>query len=152
MLTKDGLSEQSIRFLRGPRFPGRQCRPSRVARESTYPEIAIFIPKEAYMRSMSTLPDPNIGNLTPQGRKSRILRRLPGACMRCRQRKIRCDASISGPLCTNCRLDGRSSCVRPHFNQPSTTSASATIVHSSSETLGRITNGDYTLADRWCCR
>lgn len=32
----------------GPGFPGRQCRPSRVARESTYPEIAIFIPKEAY--------------------------------------------------------------------------------------------------------
>jgi hypothetical protein len=150
------VSAKVNRFLGDPAFP----RLSIVLREhavnsliiSTYPEIAVSTTKEAHTRPMSTLPDPNSGELTPQSRKSRILRRLPGACMRCRQRKIRCDASISGPLCTNCRLDGRNSCIRPNATQPTGMRASVTIGHSSSETLGSIDDGDSALAGCRRCR
>ena len=118
---------------------------------STYLETAVFIRKEVYTRPMSTLPHPNSGEPTPQSRKSRVVRRLPGACTRCRQRKIRCDASISGPLCTNCRLDGNS-CIRPHTTQPPGIRTPTTIVHSSLEALGNITDGDSTLIGCRRCR
>ncbi|KAL4876054.1 fungal-specific transcription factor domain-containing protein [Aspergillus karnatakaensis] len=35
-------------------------------------------------------------------------RRAARACARCHSRKVRCDGSITGFPCTNCRLDGRS--------------------------------------------
>ncbi|KAJ0422750.1 fungal-specific transcription factor domain-containing protein [Aspergillus carlsbadensis] len=35
-------------------------------------------------------------------------RRAARACTRCHSRKVRCDGSITGFPCTNCRLDGRS--------------------------------------------
>ncbi|KAL4948931.1 fungal-specific transcription factor domain-containing protein [Aspergillus filifer] len=35
-------------------------------------------------------------------------RRAARACTRCQSRKVRCDGSITGFPCTNCRLDGRS--------------------------------------------
>jgi hypothetical protein len=38
-------------------------------------------------------------------RQSRRLKRSQVACMACRRRKVRCDFAISGPPCTNCRLD-----------------------------------------------
>ncbi|KAL4801502.1 fungal-specific transcription factor domain-containing protein [Aspergillus unguis] len=34
-------------------------------------------------------------------------RRAPRACARCHSRKVRCDGSITGFPCTNCRLDAR---------------------------------------------
>ncbi|OQE25661.1 hypothetical protein PENFLA_c008G01993 [Penicillium flavigenum] len=40
----------------------------------------------------------------------RRTRRSPTACSWCRQRKVRCDASLLGSPCTRCRQDGRTEC------------------------------------------
>ncbi|KAK1725881.1 LOW QUALITY PROTEIN: uncharacterized protein BDZ83DRAFT_730014 [Colletotrichum acutatum] len=37
---------------------------------------------------------------------SKVHKRASHACLVCRARKVRCDVTVRGPPCTNCRLDG----------------------------------------------
>ena len=52
--------------------------------------------------------------LTPTKFKGTLKRqRARAACVTCHQRKVRCDGSIVGTPCTNCRLDTLDCCMRP---------------------------------------
>ncbi|KAE8361516.1 fungal-specific transcription factor domain-containing protein [Aspergillus caelatus] len=51
------------------------------------------------------------------GQRARRTRRAPLACQHCRRRKVRCNLSIEGPPCVNCRLDGWA-CVLPPRKLP----------------------------------
>lgn len=58
--------------------------------------------------------------MPPRGRTplhSTPIRRAPAACLGCRKRKVRCDATANG-RCTNCRLDGLTNCVIRPNNTP----------------------------------
>lgn len=43
----------------------------------------------------------------------RVFKRASYACMKCQERKVRCDVAIRGSPCTNCLLDGDECEVRP---------------------------------------
>lgn len=54
--------------------------------------------------------------MSTRGGKRRI-RRAAAACLACRQRKVRCDATVTG-RCTNCLLSGQTSCIIRPNNTP----------------------------------
>ena len=46
-----------------------------------------------------------------------VKRRAGAACTRCQSRKVRCDLTIHGSPCTNCKLDGMPCTTRPSRRQ-----------------------------------
>ncbi|KAH7141647.1 fungal-specific transcription factor domain-containing protein [Dactylonectria macrodidyma] len=55
-----------------------------------------------------TPPTPQSDRLAPRHRQLPATRlRAPKACLKCRERKVRCDVSMRGSPCTNCLLDGK---------------------------------------------
>ncbi|KAG5655217.1 hypothetical protein KAF25_001970, partial [Fusarium avenaceum] len=54
-------------------------------------------------------PDTSISWTTKRGDKRR---RAAQACLACRKRKVRCDVTVSGMPCLNCRLDGQGCVVK----------------------------------------
>ncbi|KAE8375425.1 fungal-specific transcription factor domain-containing protein [Aspergillus bertholletiae] len=47
------------------------------------------------------------------GQRPRRPRRAPLACQHCRRRKVRCNLTVEGPPCVNCRLDGLCCAIPP---------------------------------------
>ncbi|ORY69028.1 uncharacterized protein BCR38DRAFT_472437 [Pseudomassariella vexata] len=45
-------------------------------------------------------------------------KRAPKACLKCRERKVRCNVVREGQPCTNCRLDGHGCAVTPRAKKP----------------------------------
>ncbi|KAK1640695.1 hypothetical protein BDP81DRAFT_420546 [Colletotrichum phormii] len=62
----------------------------------------IFAPKRD---TDSMAPDAGDKTIASQD-SSKVHKRASHACLVCRARKVRCDVTVRGPPCMNCRLDG----------------------------------------------